>query len=805
MRQALMLGAGAVALCGAQIASPAFAQEAGESARLDVITVTAQRRSQDVQRVPLTLEVVTTEDIEAVAADDLSDIDAFVPGLEVSGGSPTQPRFSIRGVSTSDFGVGTDPAVGVYVDGVYAARSGASLVAFNDVARIEVIKGPQGTLFGRNSAAGAISIVTNEPSEEVEGELSIRLGDYGKRRVEMMVNRPLTDTLAARFNFVINERDGLLTDADTGEEYDRQENIAGRLSLAWRPTGATEAILRYTYDKLDEDGRAAIGVTPLPAAPGRPAYPYDPATLLNPFDAPVRNDVQDNIESRRLDEITLDVSHDFGWTTLRSISAFRYFETDNRQDEDGTNRLNLYFDTNNVEQNQSWYQEIRLSGSNDRFDWLAGVSYYDENASQRSETRAFTNSVETALANIGIGTPFSDFENFVLIPNQLPFTLLGHEWEETMYNSGDFSAFAAFADVEWRLTPDFALIGGVRYTRDEKTFSWLNGPRQAPRLDRTLGELDQLGVLALAGVTPADFGFDLVFDLNGVAGVPCDNGVTVAEGVRCELSDSWEDISPRLVANWTPTDDILLFASYSQGYKAGGYNSVEVASRFDNEEVDNYEAGVKFTGETVRVSASAFHYLYKDKQAVRLVANVGGSGVPQYVVETSDETGTGVDFQIDWSPMAGLTLFGDAQYIDVTFDERITRSGLDLSGEPTGVPEWSASAGVTKAWMLDNGSEIELIALHAYQGERRCNTESRGQLACASIGGAQNGEAQHRTDLRAYWTSPSERYQLGAYVNNLFDQEYVTGVNTITADTFGTVHATVSPPRLWGADLKIRW
>ncbi|HCR65209.1 MAG TPA: TonB-dependent receptor, partial [Oceanicaulis sp.] len=240
-------------------------------------------------------------------------------------------------------------------------------------------------------------------------------------------------------------------------------------------------------------------------------------------------------------------------------------------------------DTNNIEQNQSWYQEFRLSGANDRFDWVAGVSYYDENATQVSETGAFTNSIETALFNLGAGTPFSDLENGLLIPFGLQQRLLGHEWTESMYNRGDFSAFAAFADVEWRLTDRFSLIGGARYTRDEKTFSWLNGPRMAPDLDQALAELDALGVLGLAGVSPADFGFDIVFDLSGVAGLACDNGVTVAEGVLCERSDSWDDISPRLVANFNAMDNLLLFASYTQGYKAGGYNSVEVGSRFENE------------------------------------------------------------------------------------------------------------------------------------------------------------------------------------------------------------------------------
>ena len=159
MKQALFIGVSAGVMALAAPLAPATAQEGVSNTGVDTITVTAQRRTQSIQDVPLALEVVTADNIDAIAATSLSDLDQFVPGLDVSGGSPTQPRFSIRGVSTSDFGVGTDPAVGVYVDGIYAARSGASLLAFNDVSRVEVIKGPQGTLFGRNSAAGAISVL----------------------------------------------------------------------------------------------------------------------------------------------------------------------------------------------------------------------------------------------------------------------------------------------------------------------------------------------------------------------------------------------------------------------------------------------------------------------------------------------------------------------------------------------------------------------------------------------------------------------------------------------------------------------
>lgn len=194
----------------------------------DVIVVTAQQRVQSSQDVPISLQVLDSEFIDALAADDMGDLDAFVPGLDVSNGSPTQPRYSIRGITTSDFGVGTDPAVGVYVDGIYAARSGASLLAFNDVERIEVLKGPQGTLFGRNSAAGAVSIVTRSPSDEVEGRVAVRVGSHNRIRTEAMFNMPITENLAVRANVLMNKADGWLTDADTGEDYRREDATADR-------------------------------------------------------------------------------------------------------------------------------------------------------------------------------------------------------------------------------------------------------------------------------------------------------------------------------------------------------------------------------------------------------------------------------------------------------------------------------------------------------------------------------------------------------------------------------------------------
>jgi iron complex outermembrane receptor protein len=795
-----LAGGVALATLGAAGAASAQEEDAGEE-----IIVTAQRREQNVQDVPITVSVVTANTINALAADDIGDISVFVPGLAVSNASPTQARYTIRGVSTSDFGVGTDPAVGVYVDGVYAARSGAGLLAFSDVARIEILKGPQGTLFGRNSAAGAVSVTTNLPSDEFEARLSLRAGEYNKRRVEGMINLPITDDIALRVNALVNRRDGWLEDAATGADYDQEDNWAIRAALLWDITPQTRAVFSWSHDNVDQDARPAIGVAPIPDAPGIPPLPADPATYTNPFTGRILNDAVDNHETRSLDEATLTLTHSFDAFDLTSITSGRYFETENREDEDGTNRIDLYFDTNNREKNHSWYQEFRLAGEHGALNWIAGVSYYDEHAQQRSDTYAMTNSIDTLLNNVA-GLPLFSTADMILGLYGVDATTLGYGWGEDMINEGDFQAAAIFTDVIWSATDRLNLTFGLRYTRDDKTFSWLNGPRIAPELDAVLADPNvDFALTSELGPYAGLFYSDFIFDLSGLAGVECDNGVTVQEGVTCELSDSWENLSPRFVADYRLTDDVMIFFSYAQGYKAGGFNSVEVASRFDNEEVDNFEIGIKSDfGSSLRLNLSAFHYIYEGKQSISLVTPVG-STIPQYLIQTSDDEAWGAELQMDWAPLDGLTLFFNAQYIDATYKSRTTSGGLDLSGQPTGEPLWSASAGAGYHYDLSNAGSIDLLLTYAYRGEGRCNDDSVAQGSCLPTGSFDPAADQHRTDFRAYWTSMDERYELGFYVNNLFDDQYVTGINNLTADTFGTPFVNVTEPRMVGVDLTFTY
>ena len=775
----------------------AVAQDAGAEG-IEEILVTAQRRTQSMQDVPIAMQVVDSALIADVAAENLGDLNGFVPGLVVSGDSPTQPRYQVRGIQTSDFGVGTDPAVGVYIDGIYAARSGASLLAFNDIERIEVLKGPQGTLFGRNSAAGAISIVTRQPANDFDSSLRVRFGEYGKQYYEGMINTPITDSVALRINGVYNKSDGWLKDAATGKNLWPEENWAGRAALRWELSADTTATLSWDHDDLDQLARPAIGLVPVQS--GQPApYPADPATYLDPRKAKVYNDVVGNEESRQLDQVNLFLDHSFGWADFRSSTSWRQFDTVNREDEDGTNLIATYFDTANIEHNESFYQEFKFSGATERIDWVAGASYSREKADQASDTRTYTDGIDTLGANLGIwdglGLPFPLYGGTSSFLQPFGATMLGLPWRETMYNHGDFEAAAAFGDVIWHVNDRTNLTVGLRYTRDTKQFTWKNGPHETPELDQLVASLQQAGFFDAFPIPPEAYRFsDIVFQVD----TP-DSGVT--------REQTWNDVSPRLVLDYKITPNVMMFGSVAKGYKAGGYNSVEVGSQFNNENVWNVEAGMKslFPDARVMLNASAFHYIYKDKQAIALVNDVDGSDVPQYVIDTGDEQAWGVDLEAQWLPADHVTLYANVEFIDATYKDKVTRGTdpLDLSGEPTGEPYLTAALGASYGWALGTLGDLNLSGRYSYRGESRCNADSERQGTCALRSSFKVGEAQQRLDLRLAWTSTNDKYGLAAYVTNVLDDQYVTGVNNITTDTFGTPFSLISEPRMWGVEATV--
>src|SRR5690606_26458494 len=390
-----------------------------------------------------------------VAAENLGDIDAFVPGLVIDAVQPTQPSFRLRGVETSDFGIGTDPAVGIFVDGVYGGRGGGVLLPFVDVERIEVLKGPQGTLFGRNTAAGAISLITRRPQAETEARATVRVGNYGKKYADAMWNIPTGDNSALRFNALINTSDGWFQDGATGKDLGGENVWATRAAWQTRFGDNTTAYVTWDHESLDQNGRVTTGVVALPPYPQRQVAPAPDDALLDPRKLATYSDA-DNAEWRTFDGVSLILEHALTWGNLTSTTSWRQYDSTNRTEEDGTNRADLYVDSVNTESNETLYQEFKFSGSNDHIDWVAGVSYFKEDARQTSEVNTNTEAVDNIVHNLGIApTPDGSLCGFTSVLAQMngsPVSLVGEQWSERFNTTLGTTAYAAFGDGIWKVS-----------------------------------------------------------------------------------------------------------------------------------------------------------------------------------------------------------------------------------------------------------------------------------------------------------------------------------------------------------------
>ncbi|RDI98738.1 TonB-dependent receptor [Dyella solisilvae] len=764
--------------------------------QLGKIVVTAQTRTQEMQEVPIALQIVTAAQIQQLAATDLSKMSIFVPGLGVDGSQPTQPSYELRGISTSNFGIGTEPAVGVYVDGVYAARSGGALLAFNDIQRIEVLKGPQGTLFGRNAAGGAISIVTNEPSDKLEGHATVRFGNEGEKYVSGLLNLPINKDMALRVSVVDNQSDGWITNQADGKRFGGNDDWGTRIAYRWNITPDTRVLVSWDHERLDQTPRPQIGIVPMSSdVYERPPFPADPTTFLNPLHAPLYNVGVDLAETRTFNGANFVIDHSFSWGSLTATTAWRGFDTYNDMSNDGTNHVVTHLDTANIEHNNSWYQEFKLTGNNDLMDWVSGVSFYSEQARQANQVNTNTDSLDTLALNVA-GAPFPPLATITqgLQAFGLPYNFLGDSWREQINNNGNFKAYAAFGDVIWHLNDKLDLTTGLRYTKDDKDFTWYNVPRQAPAYDQTLAALMASGIYAIlptiAQQALTQFSTNVVFP----------NDV----GDRVEASNSWHDFSPRAVLSYKFTPDIMGYGSVTKGYKAGGYNSLEIGSVYAPEKVWNYEFGLKtvFPEYNLLFNTSAYYYKYSNLQSNVLNPNYSGSGVPFYEVSTSDQHAKGVEFETQWFPVDALRLNLTAAYIDATYLRDTSTTGVNLAGQATGEPLWSATAGFDYTWHGVMRGDLEASMQYAYRGATRCNADSGIQGACYSTKAFTIGTSTNRTDARLDWHTPDQKYGVGLYGNNIFNKRYVLGVGNETTTVFGTPYATVTPPRTFGIEFR---
>ncbi|MFL6698068.1 MAG: TonB-dependent receptor [Vitreoscilla sp.] len=799
-------------LASADAHAQAAAPDAAASAAADdtqVVTVTAQGRKQEVQKVPIAIQLLGPEQIAKVGAVNLAQVADFVPGLTIDASQPTQPSYSLRGLGNGDFGIGTDAPVGVYVNGVYTGKTGGALLNFNDVKRVEVLKGPQGTLFGRNSAGGAISIVTNDPDGQNLASGLVRVGNYGTVHAEGVVNRALGEDFDLRLSAVGEKSDGWATNDTDGRKNPQAHTWGTRLGARWSPSDNTSVVLTWEHEDLRERPRPAWAAG---------AYDADGSiTYLDPRHQPLRNDVIGGVESRLFNGLNLRIEHQLGdRLAFTSTTGWRHFNSANLEDNDGTDNPATYLATGNFEKSTTFEQEFRLNGKSRLADWLVGASFAGEHSSQLSRVDTNTTTLDPVLFQIlngqGAGLPAPPFSLLTGIGQEagIPgFDLLGQGWQEGIHNTLAAHSEALMGDVIWHLDDRTNLTTGVRFTQDTKKFSWYNPLRSAPGLDAQLAALSPDFFSALVGAGALDQP-----TADALSGLAQGLQVTNIEFANPEwaaapvyASKTWHNTSPRLVLDHQLTPDTMIYGSITRGYQAGGFNSVSTQAnggRFDPETITSYEVGAKgrIAGAGVSYSAALFHYLFKNLQSITLDQS---QTVPVYVVTVSDVEATGLDAELNWQIAAPLRLFANGEWMDQKYQgqHNVLPGAHDLTGQPYGTPTLSLAAGVDLTLPLAGGkAEWSLQGSHI--GATRCNDDSTAQGNCLSTPTFRVGEAHERVDTRIGWSAPADRWGVALIVNNLLDKRYVTGLSNLSAAVGVPYTASVSDPRRFQLEFSAR-
>jgi len=371
--------------------------ETNEGADDEIITVTAQKRVQNIMKVPVTVDSIYDELIKQSGSIMLNQIDKFIPGFDMSDGDVTQAGINMRGVSSPNISVGGDPSTATFFDGVYLPRA-AQNVLFSDMERIEVLKGPQGTLFGKNAAMGVVNLVPNAPDDEWDAFVKGSLGTDNLQRFEAMANVILADNVYLRINALSNTQDGFsenvaqspLNNGETVWDNGNKDHQAARIALKWDASEKTSLQLSYDWDKLDQAPQAAIGLSPYSEHAN------------NPFADTFANDVANAGEKRDMSAVTITIDHeiDKNWS-VKYKTSFREWETYNRQDEDGTQDISRYLDTDNHEDSDIFYNEFQVNYNSDKFNYVGGITYSRENIHQTTFINITTDTV-ARLATVDV-------------------------------------------------------------------------------------------------------------------------------------------------------------------------------------------------------------------------------------------------------------------------------------------------------------------------------------------------------------------------------------------------------------------
>ncbi len=632
----------------------------------DVIIVTATKRVEKLTEVPIAISVLGAEDIDQTSIRELSEISEYIPNVQISNGTDFRSVITIRGVGSSSRNIGFDSRVGVYVDGVYMGQSPSVNQELLDLERVEVLRGPQGMLFGKNTVAGAISLVTVKPSQEFYGQVSADIGNYNYREFKGMVNIPLGEKVAAKFSISKTDRDGYVDNITTGNTLADKDVLAYRGQLRLTPTENFEVNLAFDMLKsknlalLGEPLSDFLGIFPVASAPEprRVAFNIDP------------RDNRD-VKGGMLD-MQYELSNGF---TLKSITGYRDTQgfTQNATDYSPIDIFSIEY-TDDFEQFTQEFQFI--SPGDQRLTYMAGLYYFHQNAKTNRDAIIGFDFFEGFLAPAV--SPAFGFNPATVTQGQLAFiaNFLGFGPEGTViFNRGDVTteSVAGYVNGSYDISDRVKLGFGGRYSVEDKSVSWT--------LDGTQSGLFNLGS---TGVDPTD--------PNPPAPSPLLN----------KRQDKF--FSPAVSLSFAVSDDANMYAKYSSGYKSGGFNldfinENELAANngleFDKETVDSYELGFKgaFADGRFKLNLAAFLSNYNNYQVNQFV-DLGGGRTSIRITNAAQVQTQGLEAEMQLELTDNLHVQGSLGLLDAKFDAFPGggTAGADVTGNKLpNAPKFTAS------------------------------------------------------------------------------------------------------------------
>jgi len=843
---------GATMLCAATTPVYAFAQDAApadagttadDSDYGNDIIVTASKRSQTLQDTPVAVSVTSAAQLEEAQIRDLIDLQSSVPSLRVSQlQSSANTNFIIRGFGNGANNAGIEPSVGVFIDGVYRSRSAAQIGDLPNVERIEVLRGPQSTLFGKNASAGVISIVTQKPQFEFGGSAEVTYGNYDAITVKGDVTGPISDTIAFSIGGSYNRRDGYAQDLKLDTDVNDRNRWGVRGQLLFEPTDALSIRLIGDYDKIDENCCIAGNVIAGPTVAITNALAGGPSVDANdPFSYDVYNNF---LSSNKIKNYggSAQIDYDLGNMALTSITAYRQVRADTNQDSDFTG-ADLIGEKSDYVDIDTFTQEVRLTSDFDGpLNFLIGGYYFNEKVDQQSAIKFGTDFrpygdalIRAASGNaLNVGMLEGTFGALEGNPAKYlgTFFKAGTGLDEAYKMKNE--AFSIFGTVDFDVTDRLTLTLGGNYTKDRKRFSTdvvSSDVFSGVNLDAAAYTPFRQALLIGQGVPAPTAAF---LAANPTLTLPDGRSANPLAGLKAfqflppflNVPNAVEsgktndgDFSYSVRAAYELTDTVNVYATYATGFKASSVNlsrdsrplasdlpaiisgglglpNLSSGSRFAApEESTVYEFGLKGQWDVAAVNVAVF------KQSIKGFQSNVFTGTGFALANAGKQSTFGIEFDGSVRPVDGLNLTLAATYLDAKYDSFVNSAFGDISGTtPAGIPELSLSMGGTYTHEFAGGTKAIAHVDYSYESPVQIVEGLSGFPASV----AQNLKREVNSLNASFTIRLTNGIDVGVWGRNLTNAQYLTTIFPAVAQA-GSVSGYPSQPRTYGGTIRYKF